>query len=70
MHEFEMFRRRGLIDEATATRVLLEDEQVISRVEANAPPFNSDWPEWRHDPSWATPELPEDWRRFSSESGD
>lgn len=55
MDEFEMFRRRGLIDEATAERVLSEAEQVIGRVEADAPPFNSDGPEWRPDPSWATP---------------
>jgi predicted RNA-binding protein associated with RNAse of E/G family len=64
MHEFEMFRRRGLIDEGTAKRVLSEAEQVVRRIEADAPPFNSDWPEWRPDPSWATPELPANWGSF------
>lgn len=47
------------ISEAEAIRV--EGERVIGRAKAGLPPFNEAWPEWRPDPSWAVPNLPEGW---------
>jgi predicted RNA-binding protein associated with RNAse of E/G family len=57
--EFDLFRDRGLIDDAIAQRVLAEADQVIRRIESNLAPFNSQWPQWRPDPLWTIPELPD-----------
>ena len=59
--EFELFRARGLIDEAAARHVLDDADSVIEQIALDSPPFNGDWPRWRPDPAWSIPELPEGW---------
>ena len=66
LDEFDLFRARGLIDPTTAEQILAEADQVIRRIETDAPPFNTDWPRWRPDPTWAIPELPNDWKTLAS----
>ena len=43
---------------------LLEDRTVrlVERIEMRQWPFNTEWPNWRPDPSWAAPAIPHGWR--------
>lgn len=41
--------------------VRTEGERVVELIELGAAPFGEEWPRWRPDPSWATPELPDGW---------
>jgi len=62
--ELDVFVERGLFDRAIAERIRAEGLDVVSRAERDEPPFCEPWPEWRPDPSWGLPELPEDWDRL------
>ncbi len=53
--------RLGLISEPRAKELRAEGERVVASMEARQPPFDADWPSWRPDPCWPTPELPEGW---------
>ena len=59
--EFALLIEHHVISPETAARVRQEAETVIGRIERDEPPFDSAWPLWRPDPSWARPELPEGW---------
>ena len=58
--EFALLIERGVIDADVAARVRVEAGAVIGKIERDEPPFDSDWPRWKPDPSWATPMLPSD----------
>jgi len=51
--EFEEAARADFLD---ANEVRAELERVLAE-----PPWPTGWEEWRPDPAWATPELPEGW---------
>ena len=36
-------------------------QEVFTRLEKRGYPFNSDWLNWRPDPNWTAPSLPENW---------
>jgi Protein of unknown function (DUF402) len=61
--EFAEAQRAGLMDTATAARVRAAGLDAVEVVRAWGPPFCDDWQNWRPDPSWAVPSLPEDWDR-------
>ena len=61
--ELQTFVERGVVDAAMAEHVREEGLRVAARAERNEPPFSEPWPEWRPDPSWDTPDLPEGWDR-------
>jgi len=44
-----------------AEAVRAEGERVIERIERAASPFGEPWPDWRPDPAWTAPELPDGW---------
>ena len=48
-----------------AASLRAEAEDVIRRAQANEPPFCDPWPEWRPDPSWGLPRLPDGWDRVA-----
>jgi hypothetical protein len=50
-----------LITFAEAAEVRAEGQRIVERIEANAAPFNEPWHDWRPDPHWPLPELPEGW---------
>jgi hypothetical protein len=56
----------GLFTEADAAAFHAAGERAIEHVVQREPPFDREWDRWRPDPSWPTPELPED----GLESGD
>jgi uncharacterized protein len=41
-----------------------EGERVIERIEAWSPPFDEGWENWRPDPAWPLPSLPNGWERL------
>ena len=57
--ELATFVELGVFDEGLATRVRAEGLRVVSRARRSEPPFGEPWPDWRPDPSWLLPDLPE-----------
>jgi predicted RNA-binding protein associated with RNAse of E/G family len=53
-----------LIDGAKAAAIRAEAESVLRRLEADKPPFNEPWHDWRPEPAWGLPELPAGWDRL------
>jgi len=62
--EFDALVSYGIIDATEATHVRQDARCVIEQVEATEPPFSEPWHDWRPDPSWPMPELPEGWDRL------
>ena len=62
--ELDVFVQRGVFDKAVAERIRAEGLEVVGRAERDEPPFCEPWPEWRPDPSWSVPQLPEGWERL------
>ena len=61
--EFEAMCAAGVFNDDQRRAILEEAQRAVQRIEARGWPFNSDWPRWRPDPSWAAPVIPADWRR-------
>jgi Protein of unknown function (DUF402) len=59
--ELERFVTRGLFSEDVAGRIRREAVEVARRAEANRPPFDEPWHDWRPDPAWGIPTLPDRW---------
>ncbi len=62
--ELATFVERGVFDEALPERLRAEGLSVAGRAERNESPFSEPWPEWRPDPDWERPELPQGWGRL------
>lgn len=54
----------GAYSEAEASRFRQEAEAGIQRLLERHPPFDREWADWRPDPAWPTPALPEGWDRL------
>jgi hypothetical protein len=49
-----------------STRSLLErsvrlPKQLLKTITENRKPFDDSWIDWRPDPAWELPQLPDDW---------
>lgn len=53
--------RRGVIAADEEPRLRADGERAVRRILDREPPFDRDWSEWRPDPSWPVPVLPEGW---------
>lgn len=53
--------RLGILTPQEAEAVRREADGVVSRIEARAFPFDSDWPAWKPDPAWPIPHLAASW---------
>jgi predicted RNA-binding protein associated with RNAse of E/G family len=49
----------GLFTSEEAERFRAAGERAVEQVLMHEPPFDEAWEDWRPDPSWPTPELPE-----------
>ncbi len=58
---FAHIQRFGWITPKRAGELWAEGERVVKRIEAGEAPFDSEWLDWRPDPAWPIPELPDDW---------
>ncbi|MDQ0583191.1 cytidylyl-2-hydroxypropylphosphonate hydrolase [Streptomyces rishiriensis] len=61
--EFAQAQQDGLMDRAVAEQVREAGSRAVEVIRAWGPPFSEGWQNWRPDPSWAVPLLPEDWDR-------
>lgn len=66
--EFEQLEAMGWITAVEKARLQAEAELVIERIEQRRAPFNEPWPDWRPDPSWTVPSLPQDWAYIPDET--
>jgi hypothetical protein len=51
----------GLFTPQKAREIRAEGERVIERLEAWTAPFDEGWENWRPDPDWPLPSLPDGW---------
>jgi hypothetical protein len=49
-----------------ADRVRAVGADAVRDIERNGWPYADGWEDWAPDPSWALPELPDDWDDLSS----
>jgi uncharacterized protein DUF402 len=59
--EFAEAQRLGVLRPEEATAVLAEAERLVGRIERWEAPFCDGWENWRPDPAWRPPRLPEGW---------
>jgi predicted RNA-binding protein associated with RNAse of E/G family len=63
--ELEEAVAAGLFSPDDAARFREEGERAALAIVERRPPFDRPWEDWRPDPAWPTPELPEGWDRIS-----
>ncbi|MEC4016529.1 cytidylyl-2-hydroxypropylphosphonate hydrolase [Streptomyces sp. H27-D2] len=61
--EFAQAQRVGLMSAAQAGAVREAGRSAIDVIEAWGAPFSAGWEDWRPNPEWSVPALPEDWDR-------
>ncbi len=61
--EFEIAQYLGIFTEEEASAIRAEGERIIADVEARRSPFDGGYDEWRPEPSWTVPTMPDDWDR-------
>jgi hypothetical protein len=59
--ELETWVARGVCEQGLAEQIRAEGLEVAGRAERNEPPFCEPWPDWRPEPSWTLPALPDGW---------
>ena len=59
--EFEELSSRGFFTDEQAASVRTEADLVVKVIEDGGPPFCDGWEDWRPDPSWRVPRLPDNW---------
>jgi hypothetical protein len=61
--EFEAAQDAGLIGPSKAAEIRAAGLRAVREIEHWGWPFRDGWENWRPDPSWPVPALPEDWDR-------
>ncbi len=51
----------GLFTEADAASFRYWGERAVEHLVLRLPPFDTEWADWRPDPTWSMPELPPGW---------
>ena len=59
--EFEELISRGFFSDEQAAAVRAEADLMVKVIESGGPPFCDGWEDWRPDPSWPAPRLPDNW---------
>jgi hypothetical protein len=67
--ELEEAIARGLFTEDQAAGFRRAGERGLRHVLDREPPFDRDWEDWRPDPSWPKPRLPDGWDRILGRQG-
>jgi hypothetical protein len=63
--ELATFVGQGVFDAELAARVHAEALAVAAKEERDEPPFSDPLHDWRPDPSWGRPVLPDGWNRIA-----
>lgn len=53
----------GVLEPGDEPRLRADGRAAIRRILGREPPFDRDWDDWRPDPAWAPPDLPDGWDR-------
>lgn len=61
--EFAQAQRDGLMDARLAERVRQAGRDAVGVIRSWGSPFADRWQDWRPNPSWGVPSLPDDWDR-------
>lgn len=61
--EFAQAQADGVMDAELAERVREAGRSAVRAIERWGRPFRDGWQDWRPDPSWTVPALPDDWDR-------
>jgi protein associated with RNAse G/E len=61
VEDYQIAISHGLISPEWARGIELATEDVIARLEKRQYPFDGSWLDWKPDPSWQSPRLPQDW---------
>ncbi|MFC9228040.1 DUF402 domain-containing protein [Streptomyces decoyicus] len=61
--EFAQAQRDGLMTDARAAEVRSAGRAAIAQITAWREPYADGWEDWRPDPAWEVPGLPDDWDR-------
>ncbi|WP_351226171.1 DUF402 domain-containing protein [Streptomyces sp. NPDC002133] len=61
--EFAQAQQAGLMGARQAGLVRAAGQSAVEVIRAWGRPFSDGWEDWRPDPRWPVPELPEDWNR-------
>jgi Protein of unknown function (DUF402) len=61
--EFAAAREAGLISDGKASAIRSAGLRAVREIEAWGWPFSHGWEDWRPNPMWGTPVLPDDWDR-------
>lgn len=61
--EFAQAQTAGLLAPDQAGRVRSAGREACRLIDTWDRPFSEDWPDWRPDPAWRLPRLPENWDR-------
>ena len=56
--------RRRVIPAQEEPRLRADGERGVRRIVDREPPFDREWSDWRPDPAWRVPALPEGWERI------
>jgi hypothetical protein len=59
--EFADVAAAGVFDEIGVDEIRTAAEEAIKMITENQKPFDDSWAGWRPDPTWAMPQLPNDW---------
>jgi protein associated with RNAse G/E len=59
--ELATYVRRGVVDTELERRIRAEADVIVEKLERRGPPFDGSFEDWRPDPDWPTPVLPDDW---------
>jgi hypothetical protein len=60
--ELEEAQTRGIFSAQQAHEIRARGERVLQSMQANQPPFDGGWEDWKPEPAWRTPlELPQGW---------
>ncbi len=61
--ELAVFSTRGVVDRELEHRIRTEAEAIVAKLERKQPPFDGSFDDWRPEPGWPDPVLPEGWER-------
>jgi hypothetical protein len=55
---------RGLVSLKWMKEIEGTKQEIFERIEEQKYPFDGSWLDWRLDPSWEPPKLPENWDKI------
>lgn len=59
--EYDELVRRGWFTNEEQASILAEAQRMANVVSEKGSPFSDGWENWRPNPAWAVPTLPDDW---------